>query len=259
MTACLGLCAMQAMAASTVAATTSGVLDTQSGLIWQEFASLSAGEALGYRLASDVEFEGLLGHAALSKSNSSTPTVAEMWYPMDPPHLYGAAGPTVLLNMSTQVASKTPLFGPGGVALGSWVRQDIALVANTRDALGAFLLAGISESTSVNDCQVFGTGNPVDVCGTTTSTSALLDRPRLIGQVSSSVPTTSPETGTYRTYLGFLGYSTANDLAYASPQTLGYYMVQTVPEPSTWGLTAMGLMGVIWVRRRRAQMTQPPR
>ena len=89
--------------------------------------------------------------------------------------------------------------------------------------------------------------------------SALLDRPRLIGQVSSSVPTTSPETGTYRTYLGFLGYSTANDLAYASPQTLGYYMVQTVPEPGTWGLTAMGLMGVIWVRRRRAQMTQPPR
>jgi hypothetical protein len=251
MTACLALCATQVMAASSVQATTSGVLDSQSGLVWQEFASLSAGEALGYRLASDVEFEGLLGHATLGKSDSSTPTVAEMLYPMDPPHLYGAAGPTALLNISTQVAGKTPLFGPGGVTLGSWVRQDIALVANTRDTLGALLLAGISEATTVNSCQVFGTGNPIDVCGTSTSTSALLDRPRLIGQVSSSVPTTSPETGAYRTYLGLLGYSTANDFAYTNPQTLGYYMVQSVPEPGTWGLMSLGLVGLAAARRRR--------
>lgn len=252
MTACLALCATQVMAASSVQATTSGVLDTQSGLVWQEFASLSAGEALGYRLASDVEFQTLLAHAGQTPGNWSE-TFASTFYSQSPANIYNAPGGNVLLGMSTQLATKAPLMVTPDYVVGSWVKQDIAFVANTRDNLGAYMLAGLSESTGLaSNCSVFGNSSTtvLEACKVTYA-SALLDRPRLIGQVSSSVPTTSSEASTYRDYLTFMGYTPASDLAYANPQTLGYYMVQAVPEPGTWGLMSFGLLGLAAVRRRR--------
>lgn len=252
MTACLALCAAQAMAASAVEATTSGVLDTQSGLIWQEFASLSAGEALGYRLASDVEFQGLLAHAGQTPRNW-TESFASVFYTQTPAKVYAAPGSNVLLGLSTQLATKAPSVVSPILVIGSWVKQDIGLVANTRDSLGAYMLAGLSENTTVpSGCAVIGDGSVLDACKVTTS-SALLDRPRLIGQVSSSVPTTSSEAMTYQNYLIYGGYTTAGDMAYTDPQTLGYYMVQSVPEPGTWGLVSLGLVGLAAARRRRAQ------
>lgn len=238
--------------ASGVSSTPEGVVDQESGLAWKEFTSLSDGQALGFRLATDLEFQTLVTHAGLNPGNW-TDTFASQFYIGAPTVIYSGAGSTALIDISNQTATKSPLAVAPGFVIGSWLTQDLGLVANTRDLESAFMLAGVSESTGISSgCQAIGSTSPEGTCAVTV-TSALLDRPRLIGQVSSTSITIDEASSTYKSYLSFLGYQTAADLAYSTPSTLGYYMVQSVPEPGSMGLMALGLVALLGMRGRQAQ------
>jgi len=264
--ATLALCLCQAtishaLAASSTANNTRVVMDDSTGMLWSEFSTLEQGQAEGFRLATDVEFLALTNHAGLQRVNYDFPNEPPFFWSVIPDPNRAEMfikGDTNLLSMGHGVIEWVP---PSILPLPApsypYTRQNAALVASTLGNGAPFRLTVISAITSVNQCSwsdATGSGsNDATRCGTSTSTNAMLEAVRQFGK-ASTLEAPSPSTNfTYRSYLTFSNLSMVNNLAYEQPDTLGYYMVQAIPEASTAGMMSLGLlsMAALFSMRRR--------
>ena len=199
--------------ASVVPNDAQSVLDQSTGLVWKEFKSLSEGEAQGYRQATDTEFLAVVAQAGLTPIDQTDGATNPGPYPISDAKSFSGTGGNVLLGMSNETESFVgTLFTTNYVVI-----KDIGLVANTQDNQSAYMLAALKEATLFLNGSCL---SPGDGCDLLQTSEATLTRPDLIDQFSST------------------------------PNALGYYMVQTIPEVSPLSAMAMGLLGLAAARRR---------
>lgn len=210
------------------------VIDQQTGLQWIKASSLEEGQAIGYRAATADEFRSLLS----SNNWTVNPEAANQW--------------TQSSGLDYRTRSTYSTLGSSSATYTTV--SNMPSISFEYDAFGS---TWIPEQSTVYKVSLGllddGVGGVLTGALYTQNRTSSSFQPSASGTSTSSSSTSYTNTAALAPFADLPTGAFASGMSQVNPSALSYYMVASVPEPSTWGLMLLGLAGAVVATRQRKQ------